>query len=427
MRFQPAFSSARLAVAVVATAVIAMPALAQQKAAAKLVAVEGALLMAGKAGGFEALAAKSDVPADRLLVAMFGAEVTSPDGAVQAKLVADVGQRGPFASFETRVRFLPAKDADLALRLERGIVVLSTKKKSGATVSLTVDGEPFEIKLHDAKSRVGIEVHGRHMPGPPKLGVPDEDLPVVTMLLFALEGEAVVTTKLHVRRLQAPPGPSLYLWDSISRVSEVQRFEKLPDFAKPFDDKERKLFQTMCGYARPLADKPGEANKLLKTAVASKEALERKTAVVAMGALDDLSGLLAALADANADVRETAVLVARTWLGRQGGQSQRWQEMLAKSGYNANQARNMLYLLNGIETEKLREPVTFDILIFALNHPKAPMRTLAYWHLLRLVPGSDKIAYDPTAPEAQRLQTIAQWRQLVPEGELPRPPMKKNP
>ena len=413
-------------IAVIASFAMAVPAVAQPKAAARCDAVDGALLMAGKDGAWEAVPAKSDVPADRLLVALFGAELTSPDGAVRVRLVADVGQRGPFASFETRVRFEPAKHADLAIDLERGIVVLSNKKKSGAAkILLKVDGEPFEVSLHDAKSKVGIEVHGRQMPGPPKL---KDDVPVVTMMLFALEGEAVVTTAAHVKRLQAPPGAALYLWDSISRTSEVHRFEKLPDFAKPFDEKERKLFESMCGYAKQLAVKPADAQKMLRAALASPELLERKGAVVETGALDDLPGLLIAMGDPkHAEVRGLAVIVARTWLGRGKGQSAKFHEALLKEGYTATQARNALYLLDGIEPDKLRQPATYDILIQALNHGKAPMRQLAHWHLVRLVPGGDKIAYDPAAPEAERLQAILQWRRLVPEGELPAAPTKKTP
>lgn len=384
--------------------------------------------MAGKAGTWEAIAAKSDVAADRLLVAMFGAEVNSPDGAVQVRLVADVGQRGPFASLETRVRFHAAKDADLDISLERGIVVLSNKKKAGeAKVHLRVAGELFEVVLHDPKSRVGIEVHGRHMPGPPKKAVKD-DVPVVTMLLFALQGEAVVGHGPKATRMHAPPGAALFLWDSVSGSSDVQRFEKLPDFAKPFDENERKVFETMCGYAKPLADKLGETRVLLQKGVASADPLRRKTAVVAMGALDDLPGLLGALGDTKyADVRDTAVLVARHWVGREQGQSHQWFDFVVKQGYTPTQAKNMLHLLNGIEEEKRRQPATYDILIQGLNHSKVPMRELARWHLVRLVHGGDKIAYDAAGAEPQRLQAIAEWRRLVPEGELPVVPTKKTP
>jgi hypothetical protein len=52
------------------------------------------------------------------------------------------------------------------------------------------------------------------------------------------------------------------------------------------------------------------------------------------------------------------------------------------------------------------------------------MRELARWHLVRLVHGGNKIAYDAAAPEPQRVQAIAEWRRLVPEGELPMVPKK---
>jgi hypothetical protein len=56
-----------------------------------------------------------------------------------------------------------------------------------------------------------------------------------------------------------------------------------------------------------------------------------------------------------------------------------------------------------------------------------PARELARWHLVRLVPEGASIKYDAAAPEAERLQAIAEWRRLVPPGELPPPPKKKAP
>jgi hypothetical protein len=412
----------------IALLALTVPVQAQKtKPAAQCTMVHGALLTSEKPGTWEPIAAKSDIPADRLVVALFHADVLSPDGAVEAKLLADVGHRGPFASLESRVRFHTPKDADFDLTLDRGIVVLLNKKKTGsAKVAVRVADEVFEVTLHDAKSRVGIEVHGRHMPGPPRLKKGESDIPVVTMLLFALEGEAVVSNGKHATRLHAPPGACLYMWDSISHSIDVQRFETTPDFAKPFSDKEKAVFMDCCKAAHPLAEKGADRPKILAKAVASADAMERKTAVVCMGAIDDTAGLLAAIGDKNADVRKMAVLVARHWVGRAPGQEGRWHDLLVKEGYTPGQAKNMLYLLNGIETDKLRQPATFDVLIHGLNHAKTPMRELAHWHLIRLVAGGKDIAYDAAAPEAQRLQSIEAWRRLVPEGELPTPPKKSE-
>jgi hypothetical protein len=397
--------------------------------AARCAAVEGALVVRTKEGTWESVATNSVVPVDRLVVALFGADFRSRNDAVEARMIADVGQRGPFPVLEAAVRFHASQAADLEATLERGVLVLANMKKSGsAKVRLRVRGEVFDLTLHDATTRVGIEVYGRHVPGPAKLGDPEQDDPVLNVVFFLLQGEAVVSTERHATRLQAPPGNAMYLWDNLTKSPEVRRFEKVPDSVKPFDDKERKLFDQICHCAKHLADKPGEIGKALEKATHSPDAGERKVAVVALGALDELPRLLNVLEQKDhSDARDMAVLVLRHWLGREPGQSIKLYRHLTKDrGYTPVQAKVLLYLCNGIETEKMRQPGTYDVLIGALNHSKAPVRELARWHLVRLVPGGAAIAYDSAAAEPQRLQSIAAWRRLVPEGELPLP-SKKTP
>jgi hypothetical protein len=390
--------------------------------------VDGALLARTKAGGWESVAAKSDVPADRLLVALFGAELQSANGAVDVKLVADVGQRGPFPVLEAAARF-HASTSDLEVTLERGIMVLVNKKKAGAAkVRLKARGEVFDVVLSEPNARLGVEVYGRHVPGPPNLSNPKLDNPVTNVLFFALAREAVVSAEKYSTRLQAPPGNALLLWDSVTRTTEVRRFEKLPDYAKPFDEKERKQFELLCHCTHALAEKPGETGKTLEALVLSKEPGPRKVAVVALGALDDLPRLLQVLNSSDsADARDMAVLVMRNWLGRTSGQSiLLYDHLTKKENYTPTQAKNLLYLFNGIEEERLKQPATYDTLIGGLNHSKMPMRELARWHLVRLVPDGKSIAYDAAAAEPQRMQAIEAWRRLVPEGELPAPFKKKS-
>jgi len=128
----------------------------------------------------------------------------------------------------------------------------------------------------------------------------------------------------------------------------------------------------------------------------------------------------------HADARDMAILVLRHWLGRAPGQSIRLHTHLMKNeGFTATQAKNFIYLLKGLEKEKSRQPETYDLLIQALNHTKMPTRELARWHLVRMAPVGKEIVYDAGAAEPARLQAIAAWRRLVPEGELPPAPKKK--
>jgi hypothetical protein len=406
-------------------------ALAQDRgsATARCMKVHGALLMPAQSGGWQSVASEADVPADRLMVALFGAEFRSGNDAIEMRLLADVGQRGPFPVLEAAVRFHAHKTNDLDATLERGVAVFSNKKKAGAAhMRLQVRDEAFEVTLTEPKARLGVEIYGRHVPGPAQVSDPKLDDPVANVVFFALEGEIVIGTRKHATRLQAPPGNALFLWDSVTREPEVRRFDKLPDFAKPMNEKERQQFDAICGFAKTWAAKPGEIAKSLEKAVRSAEAGQRKAAVAALGALDELPQLMQVLSGKDhADARDMAVLVVRHWLGRSPGQSIRLYEHLTKTdGYTPTQAKNLIYLFKGIEDEKLKHPETYDLLIQALNHSKMPVRELARWHLVRLVPDGKSIAYDAAAAEGQRLQAIAQWRRLIPEGQLPPPPKKKT-
>ena len=238
----------------------------------------------------------------------------------------------------------------------------------------------------------------------------------------------MISTDKHATRLHSPPGPTLYHWDNLTRMPDVHRFDKLPDSVKPFTADELKLFESLGGIAKAWAAKPAPISKTLTGALESKDPLERKAAVVALGAVDDLPGLYGALTNNNhADARDMAVLAIRHYIGRAPGKSIELFNYLTKSEkYTPTQAKNLIHLFNGIQKDRLRQPDTYEMLIDALNHPKLAGRELARWHLVRLVPDGKSITYDAAAPEAERTRAIEAWRKLVPPGELPPPPKKKT-
>jgi hypothetical protein len=208
----------------------------------------------------------------------------------------------------------------------------------------------------------------------------------------------------------------------------VNRFDTLPDSMKPFTAEEKKHIDKICGYAKTWAAKSGELGAALEKAAGGGDALERKSAVTALGAVDDLPRLVNVLkSKAPADARDMAILVLRHWLGSKPGQSIRLNNYLIKTeGYTPTQAKNLIHLCNGIVEEKARQPQTYDLLIMALNHAKQPTRELAHWHLIRLAPAGKDIPYDAAAPEAARTKAVEAWRQLIPEGQLPPPPKKTS-
>ena len=66
--------------------------------------MHGAVLQKTK-DGWTSVADKSPVPIDQVVVALFGGEFESTNGAVGVKMLADVGQRGPFPVLEAAVVF----------------------------------------------------------------------------------------------------------------------------------------------------------------------------------------------------------------------------------------------------------------------------------------------------------------------------------
>lgn len=387
--------------------------------------IHGALIARSPAKDWEVLKADAPAPLDRSMIALFGADFRSANRAVEARMIADVGQRGPFPVLESAARFHATK-ADLEVTLERGILVLTNVKASGsATVRVRITDEAVEVTLNAPKSKLAIELYGRHVAGPPNLKSVEDDAPVINVAFFALEGEVTLAAKEKTVRLSAPPGPALLLWDNLTRMVEVHRFGEMPGWAKPPTDDERKKFAQIAAYAESWAAAPAGIGKAIAKAIHSDDVAERRAAVVSLGAIDDEGRLIQVLNDkTKADARDMSVLALRHWLGRAPGQSIRLNARLQKDGYTATQAKNMIHLLNGIDKEKLRLPETYDLLIDALNHPKLPARELARWHLVRLVPAGKDIAFDAAAPEAMRLQSIEAWRKLIPEGKLPPPPKK---
>ena len=261
--------------------------------------VDGALLLRADAG-WKSVAAKTDVPPDKLIVSLFGASFQSVNQAVEMRLVADVGQRGPFPVLEAAARFHAGESGSLNVTLERGIAVFTNVKKSGpALVRIKVRDEAFDVTLSEPKSKFGVEVYGRHVPGPAQVDDPKKDDPVCNVVFFALVGEMVITTEKHATRLQAPPGVASFMWDNVTRMAEVHRYEKLPDSVQPMNADEKKKYDAICKLTEPLAAKPGDIGKLLDEALRSKDPMARKVAVVALGALDETPRLLQALGNAD--------------------------------------------------------------------------------------------------------------------------------
>jgi hypothetical protein len=391
------------------------------KAAATCTHVSGVLLAKEASGAWKPVKEGAALPSGSLLVGMPKSEFVSASGAVQGRLLADIGQRGPFPVLEAGVVLHDAAGADLDLTFDRGLLVLENVKKQGdAKVRLRVRDEVWELQLRTPGTKVGLELFGRHPPGMPKTIDEKTDLPTTDVLMLVLQGQAFLDTGKEGMALTAPPGVARLHWDSVLRELAFQRLEKLPEtIVKPLDDRETKIFQELSAGAAKLAR--GDLGAGLDELTKSISKVDRLAGVTLAGAVDDLPRVFGVLMTSkDPATRDHAIVVLRNWLGRQPGQTKKlYTSLLESKKVTEVQARNLLHLLFGFSMAERADPDTYSVLLAYMDHKNQGVRALAHWHLVRLAPAGKDIAFDAAAPEDARRAALQRWQALIPEGKLP--------
>lgn len=362
-----------------------------------------------------------------LLVGLPGATMVSKDGAVKLVLQADLEGISPFPTMESAVILHAPDKVDFDYTLDRGRVeVINAKAKGAAQVRLRFHDQKWHLSLDDAGARIAMELYGRWPRGAyfqPKPKKPDpRNVPTAALALVVLKGHLTLKHGSHSHALHAPPGPALFQWDSIAGdESGPRRLPKLPAWAvenesSPLVKKKKAVLEQV----RQRIVK-NSMEKTLADLLQSDDFAFRRPAVVAMGATDNLTGLVDALGNTkHSDVRDNAILVLRHWIGRCPGQDMKlYKALIEQKKYSSAQAEILLQLLHSFGEAEVGDPETYQTLIAYLGHDKLPIRELAFWHLHRLAPAGKEIPYNAAAPKAARDAGIAKWKKLIPEGKLP--------
>jgi hypothetical protein len=346
-------------------------------------------------------------------------------------MVADVGHRlSKLPALEAAVAVHDNPKVDLDFTLDRGIVVLTNLKAKGkASVRVRFRDHVWALTLKEPGTKVALELFGRYPPGlpvPVKKGAADlkfQNVPTSDLLLLIPVGKAFVDFGDHGVAMQAPPGRAFVHWDSVIGLCEVKHMEKLPEWlVKPRTDEEKKILAVINADAQTLAKAKGALGQGLDRLLKADTEHGPRVATVVAGAVDDLPRLTAALTDKRPAVRDQAVMVLRSWLGRAPGQAERLAAYLTRDAkYSRFEAGTVLFLLFGLDEEQRAQPASYDVLIAMLGSDKPAIRELAHWHLLRLVPAGKDLGYDPTGPAEARQKAQAAWRELIPHGQVPAP------
>jgi hypothetical protein len=352
-----------------------------------------------------------------------GQVIDSLNGAIRLSLRGDWNGLSPYPIIETAVSLHASKEADFELTLERGRIDLTNTKPAGAArVRVHVGKAAGDVVLRTPGSAVSLEIYGRwpegtrfHRDG----GA--EQSPAYAFVVVALSGSVdLVAGQKHVS-LQAPPGPALLLGDGIGETDpSPQHLDQLPDWATDKVITEQgKAVQASLGKLRRLASERG-ITAALEELLKSDDPGDRRLAVHALGALDDLPRLGQALRTAqHPDVWENGILTLRHWIGRGPGQDRKLYQALTKVGFPEAEAEIVLNLLHTFSEGDRKQPETYEALLDYLESDRLAIRSLAHWHLVRLVPAGKAIGYNPVAPGPERTQAVQAWRKLIPRGGVP--------
>lgn len=369
-----------------------------------------------------------------LIVGLPGAALESKDKAVKLLLLADLDQQSPFPIMEAGVRLNNTTGYDLDVTVDRGRVDLINQKASGpARVRVRIQGGDrggAEVVLAEPGTRLAVEVYSRWPKGVPfKKAPPKDHHPTTDFVALVVKGRVEVTHGTHQFAMSEPPGAAILYHTLGHEESPVpQRLAELPKWAHPEQQQtERGRMAAAIGQKlrQTLVEKGLEAT--IDQFIASDVPAERAAALTVMGATDDVQRLgLTIRLTRHSDVWERGVLVLRHWLGRDPKHDLMLYEVLVRvRKMKPAQAETVMQLLHSFSDEALAKPETYEALVAYLEHDELPIRGLAHWHLVRLVPQGRDIKYDPLAAKEEREAALKKWQALIPPGKMPPKPQQR--
>lgn len=310
--------------------------------------------------------------------------------------------------------------------LDHGRVLLLSKHNGETPIKVRFQREIWEVTLLDDQTQVSLDLWGRYPRNVPFSKEPGGEEPMAVLIFSVLKGSARL--KVGYQTFAVRPSTQ-YVWDNIGPMERApQVLTKLPDWytTKLLPPRTQQI-QDAITALEELKVRLGQKNTNVDVALMEMrkdpKLANRILGVLCLGAIDDISHLFDILNDARTEMRGAAIETLRHWIGRQGDHDLKLYKLLHdRKDYSWPQAEIVMLLLHSFSEEDTAKPETYETLIDYLRHDKLPIRELAYWHLVRMVPDGAKIPYDPAAPGPQRENACKMWEKLIPSGKLPPKP-----
>ena len=334
---------------------------------------------------------------------------------------------------ESSVELFANDEIDLDLFLRRGRIQLTSTRDDGpaiARVRFENSSDPLGgesswlIVLPEKGGEVIIERYA-HLRGEPFYSDKSDARrrgPIAQMECRALTGVVHVKAPGDLARLDPMPGDSSLLWTSRPNKFEVRRVAAVPAWLNPKTVVPPTVAKAKQNLAAAFAGKGIDiALTQMNLAV---DSLSRKTAIRCLGAIDDLPSLLDTLGSDKADQRLAAVETLALWIASTRDNDYKFADAVGQR-LGANETEAAMSLLHGIGDPAASRPDIYETLIGFLGHPQLPIRELAAWNLVRLVPLGAAIPFDAADP-VKREVGIRQWKALIPKGKMPPQPKTKT-
>ena len=354
--------------------------------------------------------------------------IVAPDGDISLEFRGDLAGISPFPIHETVVQLKkPGEGIDLEITPQRGRVdLVNTKKEGSAVVKVHLFGETALIKLKTPETRFTLEMYGRWAAGESfSRNYTKDQTPTISVVLVVTKGEIEISHEEVTTRLSAPPGPAKIQFNNHTvGYIKPEFLDKLPEWASDTLKTDNPLIAARFASAAKFFDllkEKGDIPAALKDLAASDNETDRRLAIFAMGATDNLDSLWSTMLTLKTrEVIDDAVIALRHWIGREPGQDAKlWDYLVNKRKYTETQADQTLDLLHSPSKSDLARPEYYEHLILLLNAKRDMPRVLAYWHLVRLVPQGAALNFNPLGKPEERKEAAAKWANLIPKGKLP--------
>jgi hypothetical protein len=349
----------------------------------------------------------------------------------------------PFAQ-ESLVVLHPTK-LGLDVTIKRGRIAVANLTDQPVVARVRFDNpapgskpEVWDVTLLDKGTEVFFNLSGNFQDGerffrPEEKDVKERIGPTAVMVMMVTSGKALLSAEGPFDKKQEwvpPPEGKVVLWTSRKGFFDPPPTpmdlhlgpwtDPSPEMPKGEEGKKR------LAVMKALRDLNGDLAVgsldavLLKALNPGNDVALRRLAVRSAAAVDDLQRVIEALKDKDREVRWAAIETLWLWLPTDRDNDYRLFDLLNEVYDKSKlEPERIMDLLHGFSQQLLKDPNTYEGLLYDLKHKKLALRELANWRLNFYLPQiGAMINYNATDNEPMIQRAVEQWRDKLKEAGL---------